>query len=138
MKEIAQQFEMDLEALKGVLHLDIRFEKLYVYPILFKRLLNNIISNSIKYGSDKNPDINIPCIDDGDKVIFTVADNGIGIPADQFENVFKIFNTINPNKESNGIGLSVCKKIVELHGGKIWIKSALGKGTAIKFTIPKK
>ena len=137
LKEIVQQFEMDLEALGGNLQLDIGVEKLHVYPILFKRLLNNLIGNAIKYRSDKQPFIKISCLDDGDGVIFAVADNGIGIPADQFENIFKIFNTINPNKDSNGIGLAVCKKIVELHGGKIWIESALGKGTTIHFTIPK-
>lgn len=138
VEEIVQQFEIDLAELKGVIHLDIRVDELDVYPILFKRLMNNLISNSIKYRGDKIPDIKISCLNDKEKVIFTVSDNGIGIPEDQFDNIFKIFNTINPNKDSNGIGLSVCKKIVELHGGKIWIESTVGKGTTIHFTITKK
>lgn len=137
LKEIVQQFEMDLAELNGAIHLDIKVEELNVYPILFKRLMNNLIGNSIKYRGDNIPDIKISCLNDTDNVIFTVTDNGIGIPNDQFDNIFKIFNSINPNKESNGIGLSVCKKIVELHGGKIWIESELGKGTTINFTIQK-
>jgi len=59
------------------------------------------------------------------------------IPADQHENIFKIFNTLGQNADSNGIGLSVCKKIVELHGGEIWVESEIGNGSSFYFTIKK-
>ncbi|WP_373523595.1 CheR family methyltransferase [Aquiflexum sp.] len=138
LKEVFQQFEKDMNELNGELDYDLEVTKLHIYPILFKRLVTNLISNSIKYRSERNPQIKITCIDLLGKVIFSVSDNGIGIPQNQFENIFKIFKTIKPNEDSNGIGLSVCKKIVEFHGGKIWVDSTEGEGTTIKFEIPKK
>jgi two-component system CheB/CheR fusion protein len=74
---------------------NIRVNELAVYPILFKRLLTNPISNAIKYRSENKLKNRISCYDTEDKSIFTIKDNGIGIPSDQFVNIFKIFKTIN-------------------------------------------
>lgn len=136
-EEIVKQFEIDLQKLNGEIKFETQVEELEVYPILFKRLMTNLISNAVKYRGDKNPLIKISCLNEADYVTFAIADNGIGIPADQFENIFKIFKTINPNKDSNGIGLSVCKKIIELHKGRISIESNVGIGTTMNFSIPK-
>jgi two-component system CheB/CheR fusion protein len=128
---------LDVQELEIDINLEIRITELAVYPILFKRLLTNLISNAIKYRSENKLKIEISCYDSDDKATFTIKDNGIGIPSDQFTNIFKIFKTINANKDSNGIGLSVCKKIIELHRGEIWIESQLGEGTSINFTLAK-
>jgi len=130
------QFESDLNILNGNISVDATSEKIPVYPILFKRLLANLISNAIKYRRDLPPQIQVSCKTDKDTFIFSVKDNGIGIPENQFESIFKIFKSLNPNIDSNGIGLSICKKIVELHGGKIWVESKMGEGTCFYFTIP--
>jgi two-component system CheB/CheR fusion protein len=134
---VINQFDTDLKALNGNISINIKTPKISVYPILFKRLLTNLISNAIKYSGDKPPQIQLSCKTVSDSILFSVKDNGMGMPENQFENIFKIFKSLNPNKDSNGIGLSVCKKIVELHRGEIWVESKLGVGSTFNFTIPK-
>ncbi len=70
--------------------------------------------------------------------IFTISDNGIGIPSEYFQKIFLLFRRLNKQShEGTGIGLAVCKKIVELHGGKITVNSEVNIGTSFQFTIPK-
>ncbi len=136
MDSVIQQFSKELGELGAVLTTEIQVDKIVVYPILFKRLATNLISNAIKYRSKKNLEIKFSCTRDKDILNFKIEDNGIGIHNDHFEDIFKIFRSLRPNKDSNGIGLSVCKKIVELHGGDIWLTSKENKGTTFNFTIP--
>ncbi|SHM52397.1 two-component system, chemotaxis family, CheB/CheR fusion protein [Cyclobacterium lianum] len=136
VKDVISQFGKELESSGGKIRMDLQVDQLQVYPILFKRLLTNLIGNALKYRQAAPPEIKISCQkSDSETVIFQVADNGLGIPEDQFDNIFKIFKSLNPNKDSNGIGLSVSKKIVELHGGRIWLASKLGEGTTFFFEI---
>ncbi|MBD3629295.1 CheR family methyltransferase [Cyclobacterium sp.] len=136
MNEITRQFDSDLKELDGSIQVNLQVDEIQVYPILFKRLVTNLISNAIKYRDGSPPEILISCQkSDPQTVNFQVRDNGMGIPEDQYEQIFKIFKSLNPNKDSNGIGLSVSKKIVELHGGTIWVDSKVGEGTTFFFTI---
>jgi chemotaxis family two-component system sensor kinase Cph1 len=70
--------------------------------------------------------------------VFAVSDNGIGIPAESWQDIFVIFRRLHTRDEyaGNGIGLSICKKIVERHGGKIWIEAQAAPGCRFKFTLP--
>jgi signal transduction histidine kinase len=109
----------------------------YIY---LKSLFQNLLSNAIKFhkkGTD--PVINISAIDKGTEFQFSIQDNGIGMEKIYHERVFIIFQRLHSRAEyeGTGIGLSQCKKIVELHGGKIWVESEPGKGTTFIFTIPK-
>lgn len=109
------------------------------YPILFGRLLQNLIQNAIKYRSEKKPEIMIKASEDEFYYIFSVADNGIGISQRDFDRVFKIFQKVHQNdNDSHGIGLAICKKIVETHLGEITVESQEGYGTTIHFSISKK
>jgi len=101
------------------------------------RLFQNLISNAIRF-SEKTPVIHIASARSDGNNIFSVSDNGIGIEEQYFEKIFRIFQRLMPRDkyQGTGIGLSICKKIVERHGGKIWVESEPGKGSTFKFSLP--
>lgn len=100
-------------------------------------LFQNLINNSIKYRSVKSPEIHISATNNGDKWIFSVEDNGIGIPSKYSKQIFKIFKRLHDSYEYNGtgIGLAISKRIVEKHGGTIWVDTKRINGTKFNFTI---
>lgn len=102
-------------------------------------LFLNLISNSIKFRTEP-PQISISAKSQRDKYIFSVKDKGIGIDPQYKERIFLIFQRLNHQDQYDGlgIGLALCKRIVERHGGNIWVESELGKGSVFYFSIPKK
>ena len=104
------------------------------------QLFQNLIGNAIKFHGKEPPQVHISVKDVGAEYQFAVADNGIGIDPQYFDRLFRIFQRLHTREEypGSGIGLAVCKKIVERHGGRIWIESELGKGSTIYFTVSKK
>ncbi|GEO20331.1 hypothetical protein CQA01_08650 [Cyclobacterium qasimii] len=108
------------------------------YESTLRMLFQNLITNAIKFRKEGiKPLITISAIRDGIGWEFSVKDNGIGISSEHKEKIFVIFQQLhNKNKyEGSGIGLSHCRKIVDLHGGKIWVESKLNEGSIFKFTI---
>jgi len=103
------------------------------------QLFQNLISNSIKYRSEKPPKIEISAKLENKNWQFSFKDNGIGFADEHRNSVFEIFRRLHAKDEysGSGIGLSIAKKIVERHGGKIWVDSEPGKGSTFYFTIPK-
>ncbi len=103
------------------------------------QLFQNLINNSIKFNDKTIPMVHISVKDEGDKFLFKVEDNGIGIPADQRDRIFTIFQRLHTSDEysGTGIGLSICKRIIERHRGNIWVQSEEGKKTIFFFIIPK-
>jgi len=100
------------------------------------QLFQNLIDNAIKYRSDKQPEININVQKQGNISLISVADNGIGISKEYFDRIFVIFQRLHTRDQydGTGIGLAICKKILEKHGGKIWVESVEGKGSTFYFT----
>jgi len=104
------------------------------------QLLQNLIGNAIKFrGKDEAPRIHVGVEDAGDEWRFTVADNGIGIEPQYFERIFMVFQRLHTRDEypGTGIGLAICKKVIDRHDGRIWVESAYGKGSKFYFTLPK-
>jgi signal transduction histidine kinase len=102
------------------------------------QLFQNLISNGIKYQNGGPPNIHVSCRRDGERWIFSVRDNGIGIDPKYADRIFLIFQRLHTQQEysGTGIGLALCKKIVERHDGKIWVESEPGKGSEFCFTLP--
>lgn len=102
------------------------------------QLFQNLLSNAIKFRNGKAPNIKIDCQELNGNYTFMVEDNGIGIPEQYHQKIFEVFKQVDtPKKEDgNGIGLSICTKIVENMEGKMWLQSKEGKGTKFFFTLP--
>ncbi len=102
--------------------------------------VQNLLDNAAKFmGNQNEPYIEIGCqgLDTDGKPILYIQDNGMGIESDQISNVFGLFKKLDASAEGTGIGLALVKRIIEVHGGRIWITSAgLGQGTAVYFTLP--
>ena len=105
---------------------------------LLVQLFQNLISNSIKFRGSESPHIQIFAEKQKREWAFAVADNGIGIAPEHAQSIFGIFKRLHTHDEypGSGIGLSICKKIVEQHGGRIWVESAPGQGATFKFVLP--
>jgi PAS domain S-box-containing protein len=103
------------------------------------QLFQNLISNAIKFSGEESPRIHVSGEVKENEWVFSVSDNGIGIDSKYFDRIFIIFQRLHKKEEygGTGIGLSVCKKIVQRHGGKIWVESELGKGSTFYFSIPR-
>lgn len=100
----------------------------------------NLLGNAVRFCDKSTGQIRVGCVDHGETWKFYVADDGPGIDAKHFEKIFQIFQTLHARDEleSTGVGLALVRKIVESHGGKIWVESEIGRGSTFFFTLPKR
>lgn len=140
-KSVLDQVLLDLEVSIKENDASISYGSLPVVmadSVQFTQLFQNLISNAIKFRSEKSPKIEISANKETDKWLFSVKDNGIGIDPKYSERIFEVFKRLHKREEypGTGIGLSICKKIVERHGGQIWVESEPDKGSTFYFTLP--
>jgi signal transduction histidine kinase len=110
----------------------------WAHPTQLVQVFQNLIGNAIKFRGKEPPVVSMRAEKAGADWVFTVSDNGIGIAPEHAESIFVVFQRLHSRSEyaGNGIGLAICKKIVELCGGKIWVESQAGQGSTFKFTMP--
>ena len=108
-----------------------------VHGAWMKDLYVNLITNAIKYNDNEEKVVRIGFEDRERKQAFYVADNGMGFEDKYKDEIFKPFKRLHAGKEGTGLGLTICRKVVEAHGGQIWVESELGKGSTFFFTIPR-
>ena len=137
LREVVADLDLVIRENKAKVNFD-RLPVINGYPTEMKQLFQNLVSNAIKFHKpDEHPQINISGIRENGHWRFVCEDNGIGIPQEHQERIFIIFQRLHTRSqyEGSGIGLANCKKIVELHGGNIWVESLPGEGSAFHFTI---
>jgi PAS domain S-box-containing protein len=141
LEECAQASLANLQAAIGENGAQVELEPL---PVVRGRrsqliqLFQNLIGNAVKYRRDDPPLVRVSAERRGDEWLFAVRDNGIGIGPEYRDQVFELFRRLHGRSQysGTGIGLAICKKIVESHGGRIWVGSEAGPGTTFEFTLP--
>ena len=140
LNRLIEQIEMDLEALIREKNAEILYSELPTiscHRVWIQQLFSNLVSNGLKFNRSTNPKVWIGSEEHYDYYQFSIKDNGIGIDEKNFPRIFKLFQRLHSEDEfpGTGAGLTICKKIVESYGGKIWLESKPGLGSTFYFTL---
>jgi signal transduction histidine kinase len=106
-------------------------------PRQLRRVLQNLMGNAVKFRGAAPLRIEVSALQDSQEWVVSVRDNGIGVDPEQATGIFGMFSRAGADVEGAGIGLAVCRRIVEAHGGRIWVEAAPGGGSAFRFTLPR-
>lgn len=139
MQEVGEIFREKIIAARATVEIG-SLPKVSGDKVQLTQLFQNLLSNALKYHSAQLPVIRVNAKEEPGHWLFSVEDNGIGIDAQFFDKIFIIFQRLHNKTDysGTGIGLAICKKIVERHGGKIWVDSRPNEGTTFYFTVSKK
>ena len=102
-----------------------------------RRVLQNVLANAVKFRGDAPLRVEVSAMRDNQEWVVTMRDNGVGVDSAQATRIFSMFSRANEQVEGAGIGLAVCRRIIESHGGRIWVEPAEGGGSAFRFTLPR-
>jgi PAS domain S-box-containing protein len=135
--EALQNMKLAIEASGATIEIENEVQSISGDAVQLLQLIQNLLSNALKFKSSEIPAIKIKCTREGNEVKFAISDNGIGIAEGNLNKVFEIFRRLHTKKDypGTGIGLAICKKIVDRHHGRIWPESQPGKGTTFYFTL---
>jgi len=137
VQETLAQSSEKIKLSNAKVHVSDNWPTIYVDRSRIVEVLANLVENSIKYARNQgSPQIEIGWQKDGNKAVFFVRDNGIGIDPSQHDKVFNLFYKVENNTEGTGAGLAIVKRIIEVHNGHIWIESEVKKGCKVNFTLP--
>lgn len=139
VREALESAQGPLEARNVSVQLEPSFPVVHVDRVRMVQAMQNLITNSIKFmGEQESPQIKIGTLQNEGAAVFFVKDNGIGIDPEHQGSIFELFNKLDPASEGSGLGLALVKRIIEVHGGQIWVESELGKGATFFFTLGQK
>lgn len=129
-----------LETENVSVHIDSTLPRVACDQTLIGQVLQNLVTNAVKYNDKRDKQINIGCRGAGDEMMFFVQDNGIGIPDKHYDTVFQIFKRLHSSAAyggGTGAGLTIARKVIARHNGRIWVESSPGQGSTFYFTLPK-
>ncbi|OEU74362.1 MAG: hypothetical protein BA869_03380 [Desulfuromonadales bacterium C00003107] len=138
IRAVETELKFFLKADNGRIEIVDRLPTIYANGTWMKDLFVNLITNGIKYNDNEEKIVRIGFDDEVRKQAFYVADNGMGIEDKYKDEIFKPFKRLQAGKEGTGLGLTICRKVVEAQGGKIWLESELNKGSTFFFIIPQR
>jgi len=138
LQRAVANLKIEIEGRNALVTYD-QLPSIFTDDIQMVQLFQNLVGNGIKFCKERQPRIHVSVEDNGTAWVFSVSDNGIGMTPEDSDRIFEIFKRLHSSSEysGTGIGLAICKKIVERHGGRIWVLSESGKGATFYFTIPK-
>ena len=134
--EVADDLRANFESARATLELG-ELPEVDGDPSQLRRLLQNLIANALKFRGERPPRVELSAAPDSREWVVTVRDNGVGVDPAHAARIFGLFSRANREVEGMGIGLAVCRRIVEAHGGRIWVEAAEGGGSAFRFTLPR-
>jgi signal transduction histidine kinase len=133
--DVAEDLRPSLEAAGATLEIG-ELPEVEGDPRQLRRVLQNLVGNALKFRGDAPPRVELSALRDSHEWVVTVRDNGLGVDPGQASRIFEMFARANGETEGVGIGLAVCRRIIEAHGGRIWVEAAHGGGSAFRFTMP--
>lgn len=138
LEQVTDNLSVSIDQIGAKIHVE-ALPTVYADPLQMLQLFQNLIGNALKFHkTEGTPEIFITSRREGGDIFFSVRDNGIGMDSHYLNKIFGMFNRLNAKTEypGTGIGLAICKKIVEHHGGVIWAESTLGEGSELCFKLP--
>jgi signal transduction histidine kinase len=135
MAEVTQDLRPRLDAAGATLQVG-ELPEVEGDPRQLRRLLQNLVGNAVRFRSEEPLRVELSALRDSEEWVVTVRDNGVGVEPEQASRIFGMFSRANAEVDGTGIGLAICRRVVEAHGGRIWVEAAEGGGSAFRFTLP--
>ena len=136
ISEVAEDLRPSLEGAGATLTVG-ELPEVEADPRQLRRLFQNLVSNAVRFRGSEPPRIGVSALRDSREWVVTVQDNGIGVDPQHASRIFGMFARLAPHPDGVGIGLAVCRRVVEAHGGQIWVEPVEGGGSAFRFTLPR-